>query len=88
MYSPQMNGAAERLNQTVVDEARTLLHQNNIGKSFWPEAVLFFVKVWNRLCHDDQTKTPFELYTGVKPSIRHFKKFGSTAYVGIPRPKG
>ncbi|GFX73385.1 retrovirus-related Pol polyprotein from transposon TNT 1-94 [Trichonephila clavipes] len=39
------------------------------------------------LCHGDQTKRPFELYTGVKPSILHFKKFGSTVYVGIPRPQ-
>ncbi|GFU89650.1 uncharacterized protein TNCV_4042571 [Trichonephila clavipes] len=68
-----MNGAAERLNQTVVDGARKLLHQSNIGKSFWPEAVLFFVYVWKRLCHGDQTKTPFELYTGVKPSIQEDK---------------
>ncbi|GFY70200.1 retrovirus-related Pol polyprotein from transposon TNT 1-94 [Trichonephila inaurata madagascariensis] len=82
-----MNGVAERLNQTIVDRARTLLHQSNIGKSFWPEAVLFFVYAWNKLCHGDQTKTPFELYTGVKQSIRPFKKFCSTVYVGIPRPQ-
>lgn len=32
-----------------------------------------------------QKETPFELYGGRKPSVRHLKPFGSIAYVGIPR---
>lgn len=32
-------------------------------------------------------KTPFELYCGFKPSVRHLKPFGSVAYIGIPRQK-
>ena len=86
VYTPQQNGVAERVNRTVVDGARTILYESNISKSFWPEAVLFFVHVWNRLCHRDQSKTPIELYTGSKPSVRHLKRFGSMVYVGIPRP--
>ncbi|GFT62935.1 copia protein [Trichonephila clavipes] len=39
-----------------------------------------------RLCHSGQTLTPIELYIGIKPSIRHLRPFGSTLYVGTPRP--
>lgn len=84
IYTPQQNGVAERLNRTVIDGARTILYESGLDKSFWPEAILSFVHVWNRLCHHGQTKTPIELYTGSKPSVRHLKKFGSVVFVGIP----
>ncbi|GFS84307.1 CCHC-type domain-containing protein [Trichonephila clavipes] len=73
----------ERLNRTVIDGARTVLSERGLDKSFWPDAVLYFVHVWNRLCHSDQTLTPIELYIGIKPSIR---PFGSILYVGTSRP--
>ncbi|GFX89230.1 copia protein [Trichonephila clavipes] len=86
IYTPQQNGASERLNRTVIDGARTVLSESGLDKSFWPEVVLYFVHVWNRLCHSGQTLTPIELYIGIKPSIRHQRHFGSTLYVGTPRP--
>ncbi|GFY02293.1 copia protein [Trichonephila clavipes] len=86
IYTPQQNGASERLNRTVINGARTVLSESGLDKSFWPEAVLYFVHVWNRLCHSGQTLTPIELYIGIKPSIRHLRPFGSTLYVGTPRP--
>ncbi|GFX42221.1 copia protein [Trichonephila clavipes] len=86
IYTPQQNGASERLNRTVIDGARTVLSESGLDKSFWPEAVLYFVHVWNRLCHSGQTLTPIELYIGIKPSIRHLRPFGYILYVGTPRP--
>lgn len=74
-YTPQQNGAAERLNRTVLDGARTVLSKSGLDKSFWPEAILFFVHVWNRLCHSNQTKTPIELYTGQKTLSTAFSFF-------------
>ncbi|GFU15169.1 retrovirus-related Pol polyprotein from transposon TNT 1-94 [Trichonephila clavipes] len=56
----------ERLNRTVIDGARTVLSESGLDKSFWPEAVLYFVHVWNRLCHSGQTLTPIELYIGTR----------------------
>ncbi|GFU27522.1 retrovirus-related Pol polyprotein from transposon TNT 1-94 [Trichonephila clavipes] len=77
----------ERLNRTVIDGARTVLSESGLDKSFWPEKLYYiFVHVWNRLCHSGQTLTPIELYIGIKPSIRHLRPFGSTLYVGTPRP--
>lgn len=85
IYTPMQNGVAERLNRTVLDGARTILYKSGLSKSFWPEAILSFVHVWNRLCHNGQSKTPIELYTGSKPSVKHLQSFGSTVYVGTPK---
>ncbi|GFY77109.1 retrovirus-related Pol polyprotein from transposon TNT 1-94 [Trichonephila inaurata madagascariensis] len=70
---------------TIVDGARTVLSESGLDKSFWPEAVLYFEHVWNKLCQSAQTLTPIELYIGIKPSTRHPRPFGSTLYVGTPR---
>ncbi|GFX65762.1 retrovirus-related Pol polyprotein from transposon TNT 1-94 [Trichonephila clavipes] len=85
-YAQQQNGTPKCLNRMVIDGARTVLSESGLDKSFWPEAVLYFVYVWNRLCHSGQILKPIELYIGIKPSIRHLRPFGSILYVGIPRP--
>lgn len=84
-YTPQQNGVAERFNQTVANGACTILNESGLHESFWPEAMNYFTYTWNRLCHANQTKTPFELFGGFKPSVRHLRPFGIVSYVGIPR---
>ncbi|GFR07054.1 retrovirus-related Pol polyprotein from transposon TNT 1-94 [Trichonephila clavata] len=86
-YSPEQNGVIERYNQTVAAEARTLLSESGMSHEFWPEAMLHFTYTFNRVYHKGQTKTPFELFSGNKPSVRHLKPSGCTAYVGIPKQK-
>ncbi|KAJ9511803.1 hypothetical protein QJQ45_022680 [Haematococcus lacustris] len=34
-YSPQQNGAAERLNRTIFEKARSIIHSADISLSFW-----------------------------------------------------
>lgn len=87
VYTPEENGIAERFNQTIINAVRTILNELKLSKSFWPDAALYFTYTWNRICHKGQTKTPFELYCGNKPSVRHLKPFGVTAYVGVPKQK-
>lgn len=84
-YTPQQNGVSERFNYTALDAVKALLSSSNLGNGFWAEALLCFVYVWNRVCHVNQTKTPFELFGGRKPSVKHLRIFGSTVYVGTPR---
>ena len=36
--NPQQNGRAERINRTLLDKARCLIHEANLDKSFWAEA--------------------------------------------------
>ncbi|GBM65306.1 Retrovirus-related Pol polyprotein from transposon TNT 1-94, partial [Araneus ventricosus] len=83
-YSPEMNGVAERFNLTALDGVKVLLKSSGMSQKFWAEALLCFTYGWNRVCHKNK-RTPFELYSGRKPSVSHLKKFGCVAYVGVPK---
>ncbi|CAL8095525.1 unnamed protein product [Prunus armeniaca] len=84
-YSPQPNRVAERKNITVVEMAKSMLHEKGIPYEFWAEAVNTAVNLLNR-CPSKSLKkvTPFEAYTGRKPGIAHLKIFGSPSHVHIP----
>ncbi|GFU18387.1 retrovirus-related Pol polyprotein from transposon TNT 1-94 [Trichonephila clavipes] len=84
-YSPEMNGVSEHFNYTALDAIRAMLRSSCLSNKFWSEALLCFTYTRNRICHKNQTKTPFELYCGKKPSVKHLKTFGSKAYVGVPK---
>lgn len=47
-YSPQQNGVSERLNRTILDKARCILLNCNLGKIFWSDAVQVAVYLINR----------------------------------------
>uniref|UniRef100_A0A5B7B4M6 Retrovirus-related Pol polyprotein from transposon TNT 1-94 n=1 Tax=Davidia involucrata TaxID=16924 RepID=A0A5B7B4M6_DAVIN len=87
-YTPQQNGVSERKNQTVMEMAKSILHEKGLPKSFWAEAVYTAVYLINR----SPTKavwnqTPIEAWSGRKPSIRHLKVFGCVCYAQIPKEK-
>ncbi|GFW56864.1 retrovirus-related Pol polyprotein from transposon TNT 1-94 [Trichonephila clavipes] len=79
-YSPEMNGVAERFNLTALDGIKTLLKSSEVPHKFWGEALLCFTYAWNRICHKDSNKTPFEKYSGRKPSVLDLKPFGCLAH--------
>ncbi|GJY68640.1 retrovirus-related pol polyprotein from transposon TNT 1-94, partial [Tanacetum coccineum] len=84
-YSPQQNGIAERKNRTIMNMVRSMLKSKNMPKEFWAEAVQCAVYIQNRCPHVKLVdKTPQESWSGVKPTISHFKVFGSVAYAHIP----
>ncbi|GBN95599.1 Retrovirus-related Pol polyprotein from transposon TNT 1-94 [Araneus ventricosus] len=85
VYSPQQNGVAERCNYTAVDAIKVMLNSSGLSKGFWAEALLCHTYVWNRVCHGNQSLTPFEFCSGHKPSVKHLKAFGSTAYADVPK---
>ncbi|GFW10372.1 retrovirus-related Pol polyprotein from transposon TNT 1-94 [Trichonephila clavipes] len=80
-----MNGVAERFNLTAVDGIKTLLKSSEVPHKFWGEALLCFTYAWNQICHKDSNKTPFEKYSGRKPSVLHLIPFGCLAYAGVPK---
>ncbi|GFW59625.1 retrovirus-related Pol polyprotein from transposon TNT 1-94 [Trichonephila clavipes] len=84
-YTPEMNGVAERFNLTALDDIKTLLKSSEVPHKFWGEALLCFTYAWNQICHKDSNKTPFEKYSGRKPSVLHLKPFGCLAYAGVPK---
>ena len=87
-YTPQQNGVAERKNRTIMNAVRTVLHDKQVPKSFWPEAVRWCVHVQNRSPTSavDQG-TPEEVWSGVKPCVDYFRTFGCVAHVHIPDQK-
>ncbi|GFT99495.1 retrovirus-related Pol polyprotein from transposon TNT 1-94 [Trichonephila clavipes] len=67
------------------DGIKTLLKFSEVPHKFWGEALLCFTYAWNRICHKDSNKTPFEKYSGRKPSVLHLIPFGCLAYAGVPK---
>ena len=85
-YTPQQNGIAERLNRSIMERARSMLHHADLSNIFWAEAV----HTANYLRNFVPTKVlgdtcPEEVWTGYKPSVQHLRVFGCDAYVHIPR---
>ena len=48
-YSPQQNGAAERMNRTLVEMARSMLAEQDLPLKLWAEAVYTASYLQNRL---------------------------------------
>jgi hypothetical protein len=78
----QHNGVAERLNRTLVEKVRAMLHESGLLKTLWGEAVRH--AVW--LKNHTPTKaldggTPFEAATGKKPDLSKARPWGSKVWV-------
>ncbi|GFW98453.1 retrovirus-related Pol polyprotein from transposon TNT 1-94 [Trichonephila clavipes] len=84
-YTQEMNGVAERFNLTALDGIKTLLKSSEVPHKFWGAALLCFTYAWNRICHKDSNKTPFEKYSGRKPTVLHLIPFGCLSYAGVPK---
>ncbi|CAL2270573.1 unnamed protein product [Prunus armeniaca] len=84
-HTPQQNGVVERKNKTVIEMAKSMLHEKKMPYFLWAEAVHTSVYILNR-CPTKalNNTTPFETYSGRKPGIAHLKVFGSLCYVHIP----
>ncbi|KAM1031938.1 hypothetical protein ACFX2I_035575 [Malus domestica] len=86
--TPQQNGVAERKIRHLTETCRSWLHAKNLPKALWAESMMCAVHVINRLpLSPNNMKTPYELMFGDKPSVKHFKVFGSICYVHVPDSK-
>jgi len=67
---------------------RSMLKQKNIPHSFWGEAAMTIAHVLNR-CPTKRLESivPKEAWSGSKPSIKHFKIFGSFCFRHIPNQR-
>ena len=87
-YNPQQNGVSERKNRTVMEMCRCLMFEKHLPKKFWAEGVNTSVYLLNRLPTKAlEFKTPYEIWYGVTPSLKHLKVFGSICYVHVPEIK-
>ena len=59
-----------------------MIHENNLAKRFWAEAVNTTCYVQNRIyIRPMLNKTTYEIFKGRKPNISYFHKFGCTCYI-------
>lgn len=78
-HSPQQNGVAERMIQTLVSKARSMLADSGLPTRLWAEAVNTAVHVHNLTPGQDRC-SPFEKWFGRIPDKHEYKKlriFGS-----------
>ena len=84
--SPSMNGVAERRNRTLKEMVRSMISHTTLPNSLWGEALKTATYILNRVPTKATVKTPYELWTGKKPSIRHLHIWGCPAEARPYRP--
>ncbi|EOY27496.1 Uncharacterized protein TCM_029332 [Theobroma cacao] len=84
-YSPQQNGVCEHKNRTIIAMTGCLLYDKNLPNCFWAEAANVAVSLLNVLpTTANKTKSPHEMWFGVKPSVAYLRVFGCICYSKIP----
>ena len=74
----EMNGLAERSWRSIRDLAFAMMNHAHVGDEFFDFALDHAWKVYNclpvrGLSHHGQPATPFEMFYGVKPSLKRFR---------------
>lgn len=84
-YTPEQNGAAERLNRTLMDRIRAMLGDSGLSKELWAEAACTANYIRNRSPAFGRDRTPWELFFGKKPDVSNMRTFGAEAYALVPK---
>ena len=80
--TPLQNSIAERRNRSIIDCARTSMMEKNVALKYQREAISTTVYTLNRVQIKKGTHaTPFELWYGHSPNVKHFKVFGNKFYI-------
>nr|KYP41024.1 Retrovirus-related Pol polyprotein from transposon TNT 1-94 [Cajanus cajan] len=67
---------------------RCMLLDKQIPKRFWPETLNWVMHVLNQSpTFAVKNKTPEKSWSGQKPSVKHFRVFGSLCHVHVPDSK-
>ncbi len=88
-YTPQQNGVAERMNRTLLDLVRSMLHGKSMDKRFWAEALQTAVYIRNRVVSRALAEniTPHHHWHGTAPDLSHCRIFGSKCFYVLPKCK-
>jgi hypothetical protein len=71
--SPAMNGVAERRNRTLIEMVQSIISHTSLPLNIWGEALKTTAYILNRVPTKAANKTPYELWTGRKSSLQHFR---------------
>ena len=80
---PNMNGVAERRNRTLKEMVRAMMSHSNLPNSRWGEALKTTVHIINNVPTKSIKKTPYELWTNRKPSMKYMHIWGCPAEVKV-----
>ena len=86
-HSPHQNGTAERSWHSLSEMGRCLLIEAKLPEYLWTYAVLTASYICNRCYNVRLNKTPYEAFTGVKPSVQNMNIFGTVCYVYVQEKK-
>lgn len=75
--NPQQNGVAERMNRTILNIVRAMLYFKVMKFLFWVEATFHVVDICNW--------SPYQIWYGHPPWVKHLRIFGSPFYASIPK---
>ena len=79
---PEHNDIAKRLNRTLIERVRTVLHASRLPKTLWGEALLHVVWVKNRSATRAlDGKTPYEMLYGKKPHLGDLLVWGAKCWI-------
>ena len=70
-----------------MDMVRSMCSNSRLPKSLWTEALKTAVYILNRVPTKVVPKTPFELFKGWKPSLRHIRVWGCPSEVRVYNPQ-
>lgn len=84
-YVHELNGVAERFNRSAMDIGRCLAREAKINNRYWPEIMKTVSYLKNRtIANTSENKTPYEIFFGIKPNVKHLKIYGSKVFVRTP----
>ena len=86
VYTPQQNDVVECMNRTLLERARSILSNANLGKVLWEEAVSISFYLINRSpSMEIDCKVLEEVWTGHPCDYLNLKIFGCEAYALTPK---
>ena len=92
---PEKNGHAERLNRTLIEATRTVMHQGHLVFPLWGEVLRSVTQVYNMSSHSalENRRTPYEALFGEIPAVNLLRPIGTTCYYKLENtpkfsPKG
>lgn len=87
-YTPEQDGVAERMNQTLTTRATTNLVASHIARKYWPRAMSHAAYTINRSPASAQKgQTPHERLYDRPVNLRDMHPFGCPAYPLVTKPR-
>ena len=80
-YSSAQNGLAEHTIRTTMDDVHTLLHDSNLGHSYWAEAAAYSIDMCNLIpSHRHPGIIPTEAFSGKRQNVSYLQVFGTKCW--------